>query len=152
MRKTVFFAVNWVPGKPPLLSADPLDPLTEQGEVLSQLHHGHDGHPADHHAGGPEQGVEQHVGAVQFGQDHVLLDPLGVVETGEALVLPEVLHHHVHQRHGLLVVLPALGDVRALGRNQREEKVSPNLLLFRWQVGISRDDYAFHNKSGILLR
>lgn len=100
-----------------------MDPLAEQGKVLSQLYHGHDGHPADHHAGGPEQGVEQHVGAVQFGEDHVLLDALRVVEAGEALVLPEVLHHHVHQRHGFLVILPALGDVRTLGGDHREKGI-----------------------------
>lgn len=50
-----------------VLSVDPLDPLTEEGKVLSQLYHGDDGDAADHHAGGPEEGVEQHVGAVQFG-------------------------------------------------------------------------------------
>lgn len=49
------------------LSVDPLDSLTEEGKVLSQLYHRDDGDPADHHAGGPEEGVEQHVGAVQFG-------------------------------------------------------------------------------------
>lgn len=49
------------------LSVDPLDSFTEEGKVLSQLYHRDDGDPADHHASGPEERVEQHVGAVQFG-------------------------------------------------------------------------------------
>lgn len=65
--KNSIFAVIEFSEESPFLSADPLDPLAEQGKVLSQLYHGDDGDPTDHHAGGPEQGVEQHVGAVQFG-------------------------------------------------------------------------------------
>lgn len=130
---------------------------------MSQLYHGDDGDPADHHAGGPEQGVEQHVGAVQFGQDHALLNALGVVEAGEALVLPEVFHHDIHQRHGFFVILPALGDVRTLGRKQREKNTSPNLLQCLFSGGkqgnlevimlfITRVEYHYANNKFITAK
>lgn len=49
------------------LSIDPLDPLTEQGEVLCEFHHGNDRHTPSHHTRWPEERMEQHVGAVEFG-------------------------------------------------------------------------------------
>ena len=38
-----------------LLSIDPLDPLTEQGKVLREFHHGNDHHAPSHHTRGPEE-------------------------------------------------------------------------------------------------
>lgn len=50
-----------------LLSVDPLDPFTEEGQILGQLDHGNDSKPSYHHTSWPKEGVEQHVGAVEFG-------------------------------------------------------------------------------------
>lgn len=102
---------------------------------MSQLYHCDDGNAADHHACGPEERVEQHVGAVQFGQYHVLLSALRIIEAGEALILSEVFHHNVHHRHGFLVILAALGYVRTLGRNQREKNATPNQILCLFSGG-----------------
>lgn len=97
-----------------LLSIDPLDPLTEQGEVLSKFHHGNNCHTPSHHTRGPEERMEQHIGAVEFGQDDTLLVSFRVRIAGEVLVSPEVLHDDTHQGHRLFEVVSTLRNIGAL--------------------------------------
>lgn len=97
-----------------LLSIDPLDPLTEQGEVLSEFHHGNNCHAPSHHTRGPEERMEQHIGAVEFGQDDTLLVSFWVRIAGEVLVSPEVLHDDTHQGHRLFKVVSTLRNIGAL--------------------------------------
>lgn len=97
-----------------LLSIDPLDPLTEQGEVLSEFHHGNNCHAPSHHTRGPEERMEQHIGAVEFGQDDTLLVSFRVRIAGEVLVSPEVLHDDAHQGHRLFEVVSTLRNIGAL--------------------------------------
>lgn len=80
-----------------VLSADPLDSFAEEGEVLRQLHHGDNGHAPNHHTGGPKERVEQHIGAVKFGENDILLNSFRVIKTREVLVFSEVLYDNIHK-------------------------------------------------------
>lgn len=58
--------------------------------------------------------MEQHIGAVEFGQDDTLLVSFWVRIAGEVLVSPEVFHDDTHERHGLLKVVSTLRNIGAL--------------------------------------
>lgn len=58
--------------------------------------------------------MEQHIGAIEFGQDDALLVPFWVRIAGEVLVSPEVFHDDTHKGHGLLEVVSTLRNIGAL--------------------------------------
>lgn len=96
--------------------------LTQDGQVLGQLHHGDDDGSSNQGAGWPEQGVEDHDLAVDLFQDGTVCPARRVHETLNGVLRPEVLRNVLNNCMCGCIVLLALGDEEALKENQDKKK------------------------------
>lgn len=75
------------------------DALAEQGEILSELHHGDDEGTSNGHAGRPEEGVKESAGPVQSSQKDILLFSFPVMKAWKLLMPFEMLSNALDYSH-----------------------------------------------------